>query len=66
MSTEVIEQKLAELSRRIEDLEARRDAKPVAKDSWRDAVGAMKDCDLFDEAMRLGAEWRAKANAEGR
>ena len=66
MSTEVIEQKLAELSRRLEDLEARRDAKPAAKDSWRDAVGAMKDCDLFDEAMRRGAEWRAKANAEGR
>ncbi len=66
MSTELIEQKLLELSRRVEDLEAGREARPVAKDSWRDAVGAMKECDLFDEAMRLGAEWRAKANAEGR
>lgn len=66
MSTEVIEQKLAELSRRLEYLEARRDTRPAAKESWRDAVGSMKDCDLFEEAMRLGAEWRAKANAEGR
>ena len=65
MSSKMIEQKLADLTKRVEFLEARTEAKPVAKDSWRAAVGAMKDCDLFEEALRLGAEWRARANANG-
>jgi len=66
VSTEVIEQKLAELGRRIAALEAKTSAQPMAKDSWREAVGAMKDCDLYEEALRLGAEWRARANVNGR
>jgi hypothetical protein len=66
MSTQTMETKLEELSKRVELLETKVAGKPVAKNTWRDAVGAMKDCDLLDEAMRLGAEWRAKANAEGR
>ena len=64
MSTEVIEQKLAEMNRRLERLETREQTR--SKPDWREAVGAMKDCDLFEEAMRLGAEWRAQANADGR
>jgi len=63
MSTEFIEQKLAELTERVEKLE--RKAKPVAKPSWREAFGTMKDDEISREAARLGAEWRAKANGEG-
>jgi len=66
VSTEAIEQKLAELARRVAALEAKTGAKQIPTDSWREAVGAMKDCDLFEEALRLGAEWRARANANGR
>ncbi len=66
MSIEVIEQKLAELARRVAALEGKTGAKPLAKDTWREAVGAMTDSDLFEEALRLGAEWRARANANGR
>jgi hypothetical protein len=65
MSSEMMEHKLEELSKRVELLETKVAGKPVAKETWREAVGAMKDCDLFDEAARLGAEWRQQANAEG-
>ena len=64
MSIELMECEIAELKQRMDKLEAK--AKPVAKTTWRDAVGAMKDCDLLDEAVRLGAQWRDKANTEGR
>lgn len=63
MSTELLEQKLVELQKRVEALEAK--AKPVAKAGWREAIGFAKDDALFSEAMRLGAEWRSKANIEG-
>ena len=39
---------------------------PKPKDSWKKLIGRMKDCDLRDEAFRLGAEWRARMNREGR
>lgn len=39
---------------------------PKPKGSWKKVVGSMKDCDLFPEAMKLGAEWRARMNREGR
>ena len=64
MSTEIIEQELATLKQRVEKLEATVDHKP--QDAWKKIVGAAKDDDLFEEAMKLGAEWRAKANEEGR
>ena len=65
MSTELIEQKLAELERRMEAVEAKTfDKKP--KGAWREIIGWEQDDELFREAVRLGAEWRAKANAEGR
>ena len=63
MSTEMLEQKLAELQQRVETLEAK--VKPAPKGSWRDAIGFAKDDALFNEAMRLGAEWREKSNMEG-
>ena len=39
---------------------------PKPKGSWKKIVGSMQDCDLFPEAMRLGAEWREQMNREGR
>jgi len=64
MSTELMEQKLADLLQRVEAPEAK--TKPVSKGSWRDVIGFAKDDVLFREAMRLGAEWRTTANQEGR
>jgi hypothetical protein len=63
MSTQLIEQKLSDLQKRVEALE--RQGKP-AKGTWRDAIGFARNDELFNEAMRLGAEWRAAANQEGR
>jgi hypothetical protein len=63
MSTQLIEQKLSDLQKRVEDLE--RKVQP-SKGTWRDAIGFARNDELFDEAMRLGAEWRDRANQEGR
>ncbi|MFZ2279863.1 MAG: hypothetical protein WAW39_18845 [Prosthecobacter sp.] len=62
MSTKMLEQKLAELQQRVETLEAR--VKPASKGNWRNAIGFAKDDALFDEAMKLGAQWRKKSNRE--
>ena len=68
MSTKLIEQQLADLQKRVEKLEATTaqsdERKP--RDGWQEAFGAMKDCEHLEEVMKLGAEWRAKANREGR
>ena len=64
MSIELMEREIAELKQRMDQLEAT--TQPGAKTTWREAVGAMKGCDLLDEAVRLGAQWREKANTEGR
>lgn len=64
MNMELVESEIAALKQRMDKLEAK--TKPEAKQTWREALGAMKDCDLLDEAVRLGAQWRAKANSEGR
>ena len=34
------------------------------KDAWKKTVGWARECTHFDEAMRLGAEWRAEVNRE--
>ena len=64
VSTRAIERKLVELARRVAALESKAGVK--RPESWREAVGAMKDSDLFKEALQLGAKWRARANANGR
>jgi hypothetical protein len=28
------------------------------KGTWKQGFGSMKDCEHFDEAIRLGAQWR--------
>ena len=63
--TETIEQKLTDLECRmiaIEPLASQR----KQKGAWREVIGWEEDDPLFREAVRLGAEWREKANAEGR
>ena len=65
MSTDAIATKLAELERRLEAPEATAfDRKP--KRAWRELIGSQVDDELFHETARLGAEWRANSNAEGR
>lgn len=81
MSTEMMEQKLAELERRLAAVEAatlpasaQTEAPGKAtpsferkpKGSWMQLVGWSKDDDLLREAARLGAEWRERMNEEGK
>ena len=61
MNTEAIEQKLTELTERVERLEKK--VRPVAKATWREVIGTMPDDDATREAARLGEEWR---RSEGR
>ena len=60
MSIELLEQEIADLKERVAKLETRQ--KPVAKPTWREACGAMKDDEMSREAARLGAEYRAQEN----
>jgi hypothetical protein len=52
MSNKSIEQKLAELAPRVEVLEAKAAEHSASRDSWREAMGMMKENELFDEAMQ--------------
>ena len=56
MGAEAIEQKLAELTARVERLEEK--VQPVAKPTWREAIGMIPGDELSREAVRLGREWR--------
>ncbi len=62
MSIEVIEREIAELKQRLEKVEEKVEHAP--RGAWRELIGSQKDDDLFRDAVRLGAEWRAQANAE--
>ena len=64
MSTKLLAQKVDELTKRVESLETKIERAP--KGAWRELIGSQEDDELFHDAVRLGAEWRAKANAEGR
>ncbi len=63
MSTEVLEKVVNDLQRRVTELE--RKLADKARGGWAAIAGQAKDDDLFEEAMKLGAEWRASANAGG-
>ncbi len=65
MSTEAIQQKLTDLEKRMVALEALAGQRQ-SKGAWREVIGWEEDDALFREAVQLGAEWREKANAEGR
>ena len=63
MSSEVIEDEIAALKQRVENLE--RQTSTPQRGGWEAIAGKAKDDDLLEEAMRLGAQWRAQANANG-
>ncbi len=64
VSTKLIERQLADLQKRVTTLEAKVERTPRGR--WRDLIGWEKDDELFREAVRAGAAWRAKANLEGK
>lgn len=64
MSIETMEREIAELKQRLERVEAKVENAP--RGAWRALIGSQEDDELFREAVRLGAEWRAQANAEGK
>ena len=64
MSIEVMEREIAELKQRLEKVEAKVERAP--RGAWRELIGSQKDDELFRDAVRLGAEWRAQANADGK
>ena len=62
MSTKVLEQTVTDLQRRVSELENKVESMPQTR--WQKVVGAAKDDTHFNEAMKLGAAWRKKANRE--
>ena len=64
MSIESLEKEVTTLKRRVEKLEGRAPAN--ARRRWLNAVGSLKDCDLLDEALRLGRQIREQAGENGR
>jgi hypothetical protein len=58
MSTEVLEQTVIDLQRRVAELEQKVGGR--ARGGWQAIAGQAKDDDLFDQAMELGAAWRAQ------
>jgi hypothetical protein len=65
MSIDTIEQKLSDLESRMAAVEAIT-GQNKRKGNWQEIVGWEEDDEAFREAVRLGAEWRAKANEEGK
>lgn len=65
MSTELIEEKLQELERRLAAVEENSSQVPP-KRALKELIGWAKESDLHLEAARLGAEWRAHMNHEGK
>ena len=64
MSIATIEKELRDLTKRVATIESK--IEPAPTGAWRELVGSQEDDELFREAVRLGEEWRAKANAEGK
>jgi hypothetical protein len=56
----MIEQKLADLQKRVANLEAK--GQPKSRDAWKQIVGTSKGQKLDQEAARLGATWRDREN----
>lgn len=62
MTSKALQQKGDDLQRRVTELESKFAVKP--KEGWMRIAGAAENDRHFPEAMRLGAEWRKKANKE--
>ena len=60
MATLSLEERVAVLESELEQLKQRReqDKSGDAVPWWKEIVGVFKDDPEFDEAMRLGREWR--------
>ena len=61
MNATALASTLTDITRRLESLESR--SRPPRGKGWETIAGRAKDDDLLEEAMKLGAEWRARANA---
>ena len=55
--------KTAELDPELAKLAAM-GVKVKPKYAWKESVGWAKDCPAYDEAMRLGADWREEVNRQ--
>ena len=64
MSTKMMEQKIADLDKRLAVVEA--NAARPKESAWLKHAGWAANDPLFDEAVRLGAEWRARENQKAR
>ena len=56
----MIEEQLAELRKRVANLEAKEQR--GAREAWKQMIGTSKGHALDREAAKLGAAWRAKEN----
>lgn len=54
-----LEHRVAALERRLAAVESK---SPDNKPAWLKHVGWAKDDPVYDEAMKLGAEWRKREN----
>jgi hypothetical protein len=61
--SQTLEERVAELERKVAELTSQPTSLPKNKD-WRRTVGAFKDDPHFDEAVRLGREYREQQTYE--
>ena len=64
MATETLEQRVAALEAEVESLKERLPATEPPAPWWQQISGIFKDDPMFDEAMRLGREWRESEREE--
>ena len=58
MATATLEERVAALERKIEDLTVITKSKKRQKRGWEAIYGTFANCPAFDEAVRLGREYR--------
>lgn len=58
MATATIEERLSALEQKVEKLLSGETVPENEREWWHERLGAFKDDPLYDEAMRLGAEYR--------
>ncbi|HVS38356.1 MAG TPA: hypothetical protein VMS17_22550 [Gemmataceae bacterium] len=57
MAEKTVEERLAALEAAVAELQRRMGAPRSIKD-WLESIGTVTDLEAFDEACRLGREWR--------
>lgn len=58
MSTSTIEERMAALEAKVEKIQQRAETKGEEPRGWQRVFGRFADMPGFDEAVRLGREWR--------